>query len=85
MQAPIRQQMVVVARIASNDNAATSPTREHLRAAIILVWWEGELARLFASQAPAEALSEAHDKVRQFRASIPADLLATCRATVGRA
>lgn len=66
--------------IASNDNTATSPSRDHLRAAILLVWWEAELARLYADRASTADLAEAQDKVRAFRREIPAELLASSRA-----
>lgn len=67
---------------AANDNFHSGPTREHLRVALILTWWEGELLRCMRKSSGKSDLIEAQTKVTDLRSRIPADLLPEARAWV---
>lgn len=65
-----------------NDNTRSSPTREHLRVALILTWWENELLRCMRGSSGKSDLIEAQTKVADLRSRIPAELLPEARAWV---
>lgn len=66
----------------ANDNARSGPTPHHLRVALILTWWEGELLRCMRRSSAKSDLAEAQKKVADLRSRIPADLLPEARAWV---
>ena len=76
-----------IQQLPANDNRKqTTPSRESLRLAIMLVWWEQQLKQLMQAQ-PGERsaywridLDEAQARVTTMRKRIPADELDPARA-----
>lgn len=66
---------------AANGNCAP-PTREDLRIAIMLTWWEVELERCMRGQGTRGDLYQAQARVFELRSRIPADVLPEARAWV---
>lgn len=67
---------------AANDNASPAPTRENLRIAVMLTWWEDELERCMRGQGTKGDLYQAQARVFELRSRIPAEVLPEARAWV---
>lgn len=70
---------VSIGRFHANENGQPSPSREDLRLALMLTWWEEELQRCLRGKGSKSELREAQHRVLDLRSRIPADTLPAAR------